>query len=135
MTSTDTRAGHQVAGLEVEALDDPRLTELIEAAIEAEMEKPMVTIASERLGKAERVDDARGRYIEYCKSTIPFSISLRGLKIVVDCANGACSGEIDCSNSWMAMVLPRMLAIPRTTGCDCGTETRSGHWITSPATR
>jgi phosphoglucosamine mutase len=66
-----------------------KLPDDVEAAIEAEMEKPMVTIDSAQLGKAERVDDARGRYIEYCKSTIPFSISLRGLKIVVDCANGA----------------------------------------------
>ncbi len=41
------------------------------------------------MGKATRIDDAAGRYIEFCKGTIPFEISLRGLKIVVDCANGA----------------------------------------------
>jgi phosphoglucosamine mutase len=49
----------------------------------------MVTVESNRLGKAERVQDAAGRYIEFCKSTIPLTMTLRGLKIVVDCANGA----------------------------------------------
>ena len=61
----------------------------VEAAIEAELEKDMETVPSDRLGKAERVDDADGRYIEFCKSTIPLSMSLKGLKLVVDCANGA----------------------------------------------
>ncbi|HLA75890.1 MAG TPA: phosphoglucosamine mutase, partial [Gammaproteobacteria bacterium] len=61
----------------------------IEFAIEAELDKPMVTVDSAQLGKAERVDDAAGRYIEFCKSTIPAHIHLRGMKIVVDCAHGA----------------------------------------------
>ena len=66
-----------------------KLSDEVERAIEAELEKPMVTVASDRLGKAQRVEDAAGRYIEFCKSTIPLSLSLKGLKIVVDCANGA----------------------------------------------
>jgi phosphoglucosamine mutase len=66
-----------------------KLPDDIELAIEAELEKPMVTVDSAKLGKAERVDDAGGRYIEFCKSTIPMSLSLKGLKLVVDCANGA----------------------------------------------
>lgn len=66
-----------------------KLPDDIEAAIEEEVDKPMVTVESARLGKAERVDDAGGRYIEFCKSTIPMSLSLKGLKLVVDCANGA----------------------------------------------
>ena len=49
----------------------------------------METVDSARLGKAERVPDAAGRYIEFCKSTVPMSLSLRGLKLVIDCANGA----------------------------------------------
>ena len=53
------------------------------------MEKTIKTVAPEQLGKAERVDDAAGRYIEFCKSTIPHNINLKGLKIVVDCAHGA----------------------------------------------
>jgi phosphoglucosamine mutase len=66
-----------------------KLPDEIEMAIEEELEKPMVTVDSAKLGKAERVDDAGGRYIEFCKSTIPMSLSLKGLKLVVDCANGA----------------------------------------------
>jgi phosphoglucosamine mutase len=66
-----------------------KLPDEVELAIEEELEKPMVTVDSAKLGKAERVDDAGGRYIEFCKSTIPMSLSLKGLKLVVDCANGA----------------------------------------------
>jgi phosphoglucosamine mutase len=66
-----------------------KLADEVELAIEAELEKPMVTVGSAQLGKAERIDDARGRYIEFCKSTIPQRLSLKGIKLVVDCANGA----------------------------------------------
>ena len=66
-----------------------KLPDEVELAIEAELNKDMVTVESDRLGKAERVADAGGRYIEFCKSTIPLTLSLKGLKIVVDCANGA----------------------------------------------
>jgi phosphoglucosamine mutase len=66
-----------------------KLSDEVEHAIEAELEKPMETVESDRLGKAERVEDAAGRYIEFCKSTIPSRTTLKGLKIVVDCANGA----------------------------------------------
>lgn len=80
---------HHDNGIKFFSAEGTKLPDEVEAAIEAELDKPMVTVSSERLGKAERVDDARGRYIEFCKSTIPSSISLRGLKMVVDCANGA----------------------------------------------
>lgn len=66
-----------------------KLPDEVESAIEAEMEKPMTTVGSAQLGKAERVIDASGRYIEFCKSSIPSGLSLKGLTIVVDCANGA----------------------------------------------
>ena len=66
-----------------------KLPDEVEHAIEAELDKAMVTVDSLKLGKAERVSDAAGRYIEFCKSTIPLTLSLKGLKIVVDCANGA----------------------------------------------
>ena len=66
-----------------------KLPDEVELAIEAELDRDMVTVESDRLGKAERVSDAAGRYIEFCKSTIPLTMSLKGLKIVVDCANGA----------------------------------------------
>lgn len=70
--------------------DGEKLPDETEYAIEAELEKPFVTVDSENMGKAERIDDAAGRYVEFCKSTIPYGTSLRGLKLVVDCANGSC---------------------------------------------
>jgi phosphoglucosamine mutase len=98
-----TRTLHACAGIVISASHNPfydngikffsadgeKLPDEVEQAIEAELEKPFSTIASEKMGKAVRIDDAAGRYIEFCKGTIPFEITLRGLKIVVDCANGA----------------------------------------------
>lgn len=69
--------------------DGTKLDDAIELAIEAELEQPMVCESSERLGKAMRIEDASGRYIEFCKSHLPNHMSLSGLKIVLDCANGA----------------------------------------------
>ena len=66
-----------------------KLSEAIELEIEAEIDKPLVCADSEHLGKAYRIKDAAGRYIEFCKSTFPSKYNLSGLKIVVDCANGA----------------------------------------------
>lgn len=66
-----------------------KLPDEIELAIEAELEKPFDLVSSELLGKASRITDASGRYIEFCKSTISSQTKLNGLKIVVDCANGA----------------------------------------------
>jgi phosphoglucosamine mutase len=66
-----------------------KLPDTVEAAIEKALESPMECVPSERLGRAKRLDDARGRYIEFCKSTFPNELDLRGLKIVVDCAHGA----------------------------------------------
>ncbi len=66
-----------------------KLSDTIELTIEEQLAKPMFTVESSRIGKAIRVNDAAGRYIEFCKSTFPQEYSLEGLKIVVDCANGA----------------------------------------------
>ena len=66
-----------------------KLGDAKELAIEAAMEGPLVCEDSENLGKASRVSDAAGRYVEFCKSTVPDGFSLRGLRIVLDCANGA----------------------------------------------
>ncbi len=66
-----------------------KLPDEMEHRIEALLDVPLETVAADQLGKAERVVDAAGRYIEFCKSTIPTSLSLAGLKVVVDCANGA----------------------------------------------
>lgn len=66
-----------------------KLPDDVELEIERRLESPMGCEPSERLGKARRIDDARGRYIEFCKSTFPAEMDLRGLKIAVDCAHGA----------------------------------------------
>lgn len=66
-----------------------KLPDSIEADIEAILDEPMECVASEKLGKAKRLFDAQGRYIEFCKSTFPNELDLKGLKIVVDCAHGA----------------------------------------------
>lgn len=66
-----------------------KLADEVEIAIEEQLEQPMTTVGSHELGKAVRVVDAPGRYIEFCKSTVSSDITFQGLKIVVDCANGA----------------------------------------------
>jgi phosphoglucosamine mutase len=66
-----------------------KLQDDVELSIEDWLDKPMEITAPDALGKAMRQEDARGRYIEFCKSSFPFHLSLRGLKIVLDCANGA----------------------------------------------
>lgn len=98
-----TRTLHAQAGIVISASHNPyydngikffsskgtKLPDEIEAQIEDMLEAPMTTRNSAHLGKAERVVDAAGRYIEFCKSTVPLGLDLKGLRIVVDCANGA----------------------------------------------
>jgi phosphoglucosamine mutase len=76
-------------GIKFFTADGCKLPDTLELAIEEQMEKPLVTVSSSQLGKARRIGDASGRYIEFCKSTIPSLTRLSGLKIVVDCAHGA----------------------------------------------
>jgi phosphoglucosamine mutase len=66
-----------------------KLPDEVEHAIEAQLDQPLTVMPSAQLGKARRLNDAAGRYIEFCKSTFPTSLDLRGLKLVVDCAHGA----------------------------------------------
>lgn len=98
-----TRTFHARAGIVISASHNPyhdngvkffdadgnKLPDAVEEEIESALELPMVTVNSEKLGKAERVSDAAGRYIEFCKSTLPPDLDLKGLEIVVDCAHGA----------------------------------------------
>lgn len=76
-------------GIKFFSAQGTKLPDDVEAAIEAEMEKPLTCVESALLGKAYRIDDAAGRYIEFCKGTFPNHLSLEGFKIVVDCAHGA----------------------------------------------
>jgi phosphoglucosamine mutase len=76
-------------GIKFFSAQGTKLPDAVELDIEARLEQPMVCMESARLGKARRVDDAAGRYIEFCKSTFPNDLDLRGLKIVVDSAHGA----------------------------------------------
>ena len=98
-----TRALRAQAGIVISASHNPfddngikffssqgtKLPDDIEHAIEVELDQPMEVMASISLGKVMRVKDAQGRYIEFCKSTFPNTLDLRGLKIVLDCAHGA----------------------------------------------
>ncbi|MGE0080300.1 MAG: phosphoglucosamine mutase [Thiohalomonadaceae bacterium] len=76
-------------GIKFFSSEGTKLPDEVELAIEAELDKDMVMVGSGELGKAERVVDAGGRYIEFCKSTVPLGLSLKGLTLVVDCAHGA----------------------------------------------
>ena len=76
-------------GIKFFSAEGTKLSDEVEQAIEAELEKEMLHVESADLGKAKRIDDASGRYIEYCKSTSPFFMELKGLRIVVDTAHGA----------------------------------------------
>ncbi|HRD70748.1 MAG TPA: phosphoglucosamine mutase [Legionella sp.] len=76
-------------GIKFFSSEGGKLPDSVELAIEDELEKKLQTVSSAALGKATRITDATGRYIEFCKSTIPSMSRLSGLKIVVDCANGA----------------------------------------------
>jgi phosphoglucosamine mutase len=98
-----TRALRLQAGIVISASHNPyydngikffsaqgtKLPDELELEIEAALDEPLTCVDSAALGRARRIDDADGRYIEFCKSTFPFEQDLRGLKIVVDCANGA----------------------------------------------
>ncbi len=98
-----TRTLHADAGIVISASHNPfedngikffsgdgtKLPDEVELAIEAELDKPIEMAPAASLGKARRVVDAPGRYIEFCKSSFPNALDLKGLNIVVDCANGA----------------------------------------------
>lgn len=98
-----TRALRLQAGIVISASHNPyydngikffsaqgaKLPDQVERAIEAGVDEPMSCVPSDELGRARRIDDARGRYIEFCKGTFPNDLDLRGLRIVVDCAHGA----------------------------------------------
>ncbi|ATG15914.1 MULTISPECIES: phosphoglucosamine mutase [Providencia] len=76
-------------GIKFFSIDGTKLPDEVEEAIEAEMEKPITCVESAELGRANRIVDAAGRYIEFCKGTFPNEQSLNSLKVVLDCANGA----------------------------------------------
>jgi phosphoglucosamine mutase len=80
---------HYDNGIKFFSASGEKLSDAIEQAIEHEVDAPFVTVPSEQLGKARRVDDAVTRYAEFCKSTVAEDFSLQGMKLVLDCANGA----------------------------------------------
>jgi phosphoglucosamine mutase len=76
-------------GIKFFSIEGKKLPDKLEYKIEHYIDSPMETVESSKLGKASRLTDAKGRYIEFCKSTVPASLDFEGLRIVVDCANGA----------------------------------------------
>ena len=76
-------------GIKFFSANGEKLPDEVEEAIEAMLDQPMDCVESAELGRASRINDAAGRYIEFCKSAFPAHLSLEGYKIVVDCANGA----------------------------------------------
>lgn len=81
--------GYQDNGIKFFSAKGTKLADEVERAIEAQMDLSMSTVPSAQLGKVRRVEDAAGRYIEYCKGTVNGNLKLKGLRIVLDCANGA----------------------------------------------
>ncbi|MCA1799545.1 MAG: phosphoglucosamine mutase, partial [Xanthomonadaceae bacterium] len=98
-----TQAQRAAAGVVISASHNPfedngmkffsahgsKLDDAVEEAIEAELEKPFTTVAPARLGRARRLEDAVGRYVEFCKNTFDETLDLHGMRIVLDCAHGA----------------------------------------------
>jgi len=80
---------HHDNGIKFFSADGEKLSDEVELAIEQEVDAGFVTVASEKLGKASRLTDVVARYTEFCKATVPEDFSLRGLKLVLDCAHGA----------------------------------------------
>ncbi|MCK5477692.1 MAG: phosphoglucosamine mutase [Methylococcales bacterium] len=76
-------------GIKFFSVDGTKLPDELEHKIEHYIDSPMVTVESSKLGKARRLEDAAGRYIEFCKSTVPTKLDFKNLRIVVDCAHGA----------------------------------------------
>lgn len=83
-------------GIKIFATDGTKISDSLELAIEKAMDKPMQTVDSSKLGKAKRIVDSTGRYVEFCKSTLGLNSNLKGIKIVVDCANGATYNVAPC---------------------------------------
>ncbi|MFO1418735.1 MAG: phosphoglucosamine mutase [Methylotetracoccus sp.] len=76
-------------GIKFFSAEGTKLPDELEQRIEEQLERPMTTVASSELGRARRIEDAAGRYIEFCKATIPARMDFSGMRIVVDCAHGA----------------------------------------------
>jgi len=76
-------------GIKFFSAQGTKLPDDMEEAIEAQLQQPFTTVSSDKLGKADRMHDAAGRYIEFCKGTMPSRIDFKGLRLVVDCAHGA----------------------------------------------
>ena len=81
--------GYKDNGIKFFSAQGTKLSGSVEAAIEDKLQETMVCVAPENLGRAQRISDAAGRYIEFCKGTVSHHTSLKGMKIVLDCAHGA----------------------------------------------
>jgi phosphoglucosamine mutase len=80
---------HEDNGIKLFSARGEKLDDATEQAIEEALDSPLVTLGSDRLGKASRIEDAAARYVEFCKASVPTELSLTGLRIALDCAHGA----------------------------------------------
>lgn len=137
-----TRTLHACAGIVVSASHNPyydngikffssdgqKLPDAVEKRIEELLEQPLTTVEPDALGKAERIGDAAGRYIEFCKSTVPAYTSLAGLKIAVDCGHGATYHIAPSVLSEMGATVVAMGVAPNglNINLDCGSTQLTG---------
>ncbi|MFZ1325622.1 MAG: phosphoglucosamine mutase [Candidatus Contendobacter sp.] len=137
-----TRTLHACAGIVVSASHNPyydngikffssdgqKLPDAVEKRIEELLEQPLTTVEPDALGKAERIGDAAGRYIEFCKSTAPTYTSLAGLKIAVDCGHGATYHIAPSVLSEMGATVVAMGVAPNglNINLDCGSTQLTG---------
>lgn len=137
-----TRTLHACAGIVVSASHNPyydngikffssdgqKLPDAVEKRIEELLEQPLTTVEPDVLGKAERIGDAAGRYIEFCKSTAPTYTSLAGLKIAVDCGHGATYHIAPSVLSEMGATVVAMGVAPNglNINLDCGSTQLTG---------
>lgn len=137
-----TRTFHAEAGIVISASHNPhddngikffssggtKLPDDIELEIERLLDEPMTVVDSAQLGKVSRINDAAGRYIEFCKSSVPTSTRFSGLKVVLDCANGATYKVAPAVFSELGAQVTSLAAAPNglNINADCGSTHLEG---------
>jgi phosphoglucosamine mutase len=122
-------------GIKFFSASGTKLPDNVEAAIEKFMDGPLACVPSAELGKARRIDDAAGRYVEFCKSTFPGELDLRGWRIVVDCAHGAGYHVAPCVFHELGAEVIRVGAEPDGTNINRGVGATNPRFLASEVTK